>query len=317
LVYDIVTEYRDADENILALKVHTSDMYLWIVSIYGPNINDNTFFDNLQELLGQVRDDPIVLGGDWNATVCTLNNGDNFDTLNMASPPSNYRSLKINNLLTEGKLTDPFRALWPDKRDFSYVPRTGRNNRSRLDFFLISDTLLHHLSECYISESLNSSLFDHKSIHLVLGSCNPAPSNAIYNSTINHSMFNYITLTSVTDTYLNHADPGTPNLNEHFTTLGRALYLIRCINNVDQEAAGAVLNEEQTRRRDQLCTELDATISRLPGIDVLTDFALTPDPDIFFEVLCMNLKNNLCSFQGWLKKWSSVISILLSVICVN
>jgi hypothetical protein len=115
-------------------------------------------------------------------------------------------------------------------------------------------------------------------------------------------MFNYIAITSVTDTYLNHVDPGTPNLNVHFTTLGRALYLIRCINNVDQEVVGAAMNEEQTRRRDQLCTELDATVSRLPGIDVLTDLVLIPDPDTFFEVLCMNLKNNLCSFQGWLKK---------------
>jgi hypothetical protein len=67
---------------------------LWIVSIYGPNINENLFFDNLQVFLGNVQEDPAVFGGDWNATVCTLNNRDNLDTLNMVAPPSNFRSLK-------------------------------------------------------------------------------------------------------------------------------------------------------------------------------------------------------------------------------
>jgi exonuclease III len=226
LIYSVTAEYRDASENILGLKILTNDYSIWLISIYGPNHNDDTFFDNLQDLLRTVGDTPAVFGGDWNATVCTLNNADNIDILHMQSPPSLFRSQKIQVLQTEGKLTDPFRALWPEKRDFSYVPRNGRQNRSRLDFFLISDCILHHVSECGISESLNCSLFDHKSINLTLGSCSPSLSNAIFSSTINHSTFPYIVTTSITDTYLNHAVPETENLERFSLSLGNCLRLI-------------------------------------------------------------------------------------------
>jgi exonuclease III len=131
LIYDITAEYRDINENILGLKILINDFSIWVVSIYGPNQNENIFFDNIQELLRTVGETPVVFGGDWNATVCTLNNADNIDTLNMQSPPSVFRSEKIQNIMTDGKLTDPFRALWPENRDYSYVPRNGRNIRSR------------------------------------------------------------------------------------------------------------------------------------------------------------------------------------------
>jgi hypothetical protein len=134
---------------------------------------------------------------------------------------------------------------------------------------------------------LNSNLFDHKAIHLTLVASNPVPSNVIYNSTINHSMFNYVVITSITDTYINHAAPGTPNLNEHSQVLGRAMYLIGCINNLEQEAATAAMNEEQTRRRELLQAELDGAISTLPGIDNLVEFALDAEPDVFFLRYCV------------------------------
>jgi exonuclease III len=63
-------------------------------------------------------------------------------------------------------LTDPFRALNYNKRGFTFVPRTGARNRSRLDFFLISDDLLRLINKCTIADSLDSNIFDHKHIKL-------------------------------------------------------------------------------------------------------------------------------------------------------
>jgi hypothetical protein len=138
----VVSSFSDQDENILGLKLDYDGYLFWAVSNYGPNNNDNVFYDNLTHHLnvagigtGTGTEVPLIIGGDWNATICTLNSPDNIDILNIPSPPSNFRSLRIDKISTRCQLTDPFRALWPDKRDFSYIPRSGRNNRSRLDFF--------------------------------------------------------------------------------------------------------------------------------------------------------------------------------------
>jgi hypothetical protein len=115
-------------------------------------------------------------------------------------------------------------------------------------------------------------------------------------------MFNYIVITSITDTYLNHAAPGTAGINNYSLTLGNCLRLIRCINDLDRELATAIANAGLNERRDRLCLDLDEAMSNLPSLDILTNFVLVAEPDTFFEILCMNLKNDLTSFQGWLKK---------------
>jgi exonuclease III len=112
---NVLDSYSDQDENILGLKLEYNEFVFWAISIYGPNSNENNFYDNLRRLVsgagtGNV---PCIIGGDWNATVCTLNSADNIDILNMHSPPSTYRSLRIDEISQAEKLTDPFRASWP------------------------------------------------------------------------------------------------------------------------------------------------------------------------------------------------------------
>ena len=68
------------------------------------------------------------------------------------------------------KLCDPFRTLYPSKRAFSYSPvGTIRQNRSRLDFFVVSQSLIQNIVDCSISPGLSTKLFDHKSVLLSLG----------------------------------------------------------------------------------------------------------------------------------------------------
>ena len=64
----------------------------------------------------------------------------------MASPRSLIRSRALADISNLYNLSDPFRALHPDGLDFSYRPRNGLPNRSRIGFFLISDSLLEHVS---------------------------------------------------------------------------------------------------------------------------------------------------------------------------
>jgi hypothetical protein len=91
------------------------------------------------------------------------------------------------------------------KKDFTYIPRDGGRNRSRLDFFLISDTLLGICNNCYISPSLNIALFDHKSVMLSFLSKKRLSNHFINPSIFNHPRFNAVVATSAAETYLLHA----------------------------------------------------------------------------------------------------------------
>jgi hypothetical protein len=299
--YSILDTYRDDQENILGIKCTISGCELWLISIYGPNTNDRSFFTSLGGLIDRCGGIPVIVGGDWNTTVSTLDSPDNIDIYGMPRPPSIIRSQLLNHISVRYLLTDPFRALHPEKRDYSYVPRTGRHNRSRLDFFLISDSLLNFVNMAHISPSLTCSLFDHKPVFLNLGAPNILPDRKIFNSTLKNPLCDYVLLSSITDTYLNHSEPDTPNLLDYKNSLGRVFHSIREINRLDWRMK---LEGEQhlAAERDLLALQLARGAETLPGIETLNDFNLTTTPDIFFEILCGNLKNELLGFQGYLNK---------------
>jgi hypothetical protein len=246
-----------------------------------------------------------VAGGDWNATVSTVNSQDNIDIIGMASPPSIFRSSSISNLCTLHKLLDSYRAMWPEGRDFTYIPKTGRNNRSRIDFIIISDSLLEYCTKASISPSLNSTLFDHKSVHVSIGINEGGVNNTIFNSTLQHPCFMDVVTTSIVESFVNHAALNTPNIDRIRANIGNAISLTRNLNNLSLEISLEGANPERLTRMEQLGAGLADAIRTLLNTEVLNSFTLVPDPDTFFEVLCMNLNNDLGSFQGWLKKSES------------
>jgi exonuclease III len=122
-----------------------------IGSAYGPNRDEVEFFDNLKlDILNlRMNSNPIVLGGDWNATWDSNPTPVNIDVINMANIPSRRRFFN------------------PEKREFTFIPNILNNlNRSRLDFFLISENIVNDCKSSTIPHSLSSKLLDHKPITL-------------------------------------------------------------------------------------------------------------------------------------------------------
>jgi exonuclease III len=300
LTYSIDETFKDVQENILGIRIKIMDCELWLISIYGPNNNDREFFTTLGRLIDRCSPVPVIIGGDWNTTISTLDSPDNIDTYGMQRPPSAIRSNLLLNICTENLLTDPFRALHPDLRDFTYIPRSGRANRSRLDFFLVSDNLLQFVTKCYIDNSLPCNLFDHKPIFLDCGAPNFNPSKNIFKSTISHPLFDTVVLANVLDTYTNHAVPDTPNLNMIKNNLGILLQSIRNLNDLDWRIE--IQNGGNMGNREEIIQQISHQVSLLPDLEMVDNFTLTTDPDIFFEVLCSNLRNEILGFQGWIKK---------------
>ena len=132
----ILEEVRDMQENVLCMRVELSGREIILGSVYGPNINDLSFYDFLHNLLLRWAGIPLILGGDWNATYSQLPADINPDILFMRALPSAIRTGRIIQLCEERSLTDPYRDLHPEDRDFTYIPSgVLRNNRSRIDFF--------------------------------------------------------------------------------------------------------------------------------------------------------------------------------------
>jgi len=85
----------------------------------------------------------------------------------MQALPNITNSKKIKEMCLELGLTDPYRALYPNKLEFSFAPwGNTRTNRSRLDYFVISNNIIPLVNECCIKPSVQSRLFDHKAVTL-------------------------------------------------------------------------------------------------------------------------------------------------------
>ncbi len=163
--FSVISQYGSDDCNLLLLKCIYKNKPLAIAAIYGPNLDtDIAFYNTLSAALGDVNS-PVILAGDWNATLDTSEVGTNLDVVNMRNIPSIRRSERILQLCQDFSLLDPFRVLNPEKTEYTFIP-SGINdrNRSRLDFFLISHTLLTNGTKCKVPHGLISTFFDHKNV---------------------------------------------------------------------------------------------------------------------------------------------------------
>ena len=232
--------YKDIEENILGLNITLNSVTMNIVSIYGPNTDNtcNDFFDNLNRFLQLYPDCINIVGGDWNATFSTDNSVNNLDIFRMGGPPSNYRSMRIAEICETHSLTDPFRALHPTLREFTFRPRTGRANRSRLDFFLVSDTLCNIINSCSVSPSLSTELFDHKFIKLCINKPEYKQKSSLDNSTMVHTRSKFIIQCATIDCFLQHAIPGPGiNIPRGLYEIGQFSNILRCINDIEMQMA--------------------------------------------------------------------------------
>jgi exonuclease III len=147
---------RDTEGNFILLDVeHFSKRYT-IGSVYGCNTNEGiNMYDNLQTAILGLKNESIVLGGDWNASFACSPVNENIDVLNMANIPSFRRSNRISELCLALNLTDPYRILYPNTREYTFIPSGDRqHNRSRLDFFIISCDLSEQVKNVIIPHSL-------------------------------------------------------------------------------------------------------------------------------------------------------------------
>jgi exonuclease III len=307
ICYSILDTKKSADENILLLRANIRDTEVALVSIYGPNNNDPLFFDTLAEFLAPYEGANIIMGGDWNCTYSADPIHSNIDCINMARVPNASHSTKLLDLCSRFNLFDPFRFLFPEKRDFTFVPRSIlHTNKSRIDFFTVSEPIIEAINECSIAPALQNKLFDHKAINLTINRVKTlCPRISISNTELDDDLLEFLILATVAETYLIH---GTGNLFVEGRSRDALLNICGTIKNLIRECGppvhlciGSDDTENKKIMRDRFLVRLQVLSYSVP-LQAIENINLNCDALIFMETLLLNVKNEVTSHQSFMRK---------------
>ncbi len=319
LPFKITYTYKDNGNNLLGLILESENAIFSVCSIYGPNDNNKSLYTLLANQLRDLGDIPVVIGGYWNATYSQSPSNLNLDTLNMVSPPSLIRSGWIADLCSTFHLLDPYRAFHPTKRDYSYFPHGAKKNRSRIDFFLISESLLSMCRSCNISPWLSTALFDHKSVTIDFTEEKVKPKLFINRSIVSNPRTEDVILAAFADTYLAHADP-TQDVGDGYVhhldpvhplqqqkgIVGDLLRLIREFNDLSEQEILEPHNNLTPLLKASVATEITMKKAQIWDLDRFSDLSLTCTDEFFFEALASNIKGSVISFQTFTKRLANL-----------
>ncbi len=302
LANSVAEEYRDESCNILLLKLKVGTTNVTVGSIYGPNNDDINFYNQLRVTVQPFNSDYVVIGGDWNATVDGRNNRNNLDILNTASVPSVRRSGWLNELMTNCNLMDPYRYFFPDTPEFTYVPfAVNANNRSRLDFFFISEGLIEQCVNCRIPHNLSCFLFDHKPVFLYFKRNNPYKREVVNDVILKDVDIDQVVSITAVECYINHLTPSDVisdlRINELKNIIGQVIVLQHEIADCHLSDATHGTDPANIARTNELIRALNNTMNLLPTLDDLQVMELSCSSDVFLEILIMAIKSSSLAHQ--------------------
>jgi len=271
------------------------------------------FFDSLKNDIKDLGNEIILIGGDWNATWDMRDPEENLDVLNMVGIPSLRRSRKIHEIATELKLTETYRIFIPNHREYTYIPSAAGNaNRSRLDFFLISEKISHLLTSSIIPPALNSTVFDHKKITISFKRKNGARVQIIRDTLLNDPDLDAYVLLSVTDCYMNHTQTGVDFSDADKELIQRQVgYGLSALKQKRDLKLERLIRGAELADTDVLDGVINFSVSVVPTIEFLNNLTLTSSPDNFFEALVSVVRGEVLGFQSsYFKQKKARINLL-------
>lgn len=157
-LHDVV---RDVDGHYIIMDIEFLNKRFTLVNVYAPSSGDDPqFFHNISNLIENIGNENIIIGGDFNCVLCTEK-----DTCNHTSVVNRPRARRaIKDLMLRHDLTDIWRDINPDKRAYTWR-KFNSVKQGRLDYFLIS----HDLVSCVDGSSFGVSYrSDHTPVILAL-----------------------------------------------------------------------------------------------------------------------------------------------------
>jgi hypothetical protein len=227
---------------------------------------------------------------------------DNPDILNMQDVPSAIHSRKIRDLCNRFNMADPFRILYPEKVDFSYTPWGNlRDNRSRIDFFLILKSISEIINDCYIKPSVQSKLFDHKAITVSFLKKVPISSRPnISNCVLRDPDIEVIVKLACYECYAQHLIDAAIKIRA-LNLIGRGFNLMRRAGPDPTHIEYVYAELMDVDVRSLLMVELRDTLLQLDEIN-LQELEVNIEADIFMDYLMNNIRNEVISYQSFISK---------------
>ena len=157
--FKILNCLRDTNGRYIFLDLELENNRIHLINIYAPSTGDHPdFFEKIYESLENMRNDKVIIAGDWN---CILD--EQIDCKNYLS--TNHKPLsreKIKSIIRNFELNDIWRSLNKDKQEFTW--RKFRTlKQARLDYFLVSESLIPIVNNSKIEAKYRS---DHSIISL-------------------------------------------------------------------------------------------------------------------------------------------------------
>jgi exonuclease III len=113
--------YRDLDGRLLIIELKLNDNIYYLINVYAPSLNNETekinFLLKLKNILTPLRNNNLILGGDWNIVLEPEmdKKGFNVETIKYAKA----REI-IKFLLEEFELIDCWRLHHPNKKQYTW-----------------------------------------------------------------------------------------------------------------------------------------------------------------------------------------------------
>ena len=154
----ILDKFCDNEGNLLAILINYEDRRILLECIYGPNTDSPTFYsDKAFKKILEWQPDYSIFAGDFNIALDPSKDTKNYVNINNPHARDALKEqIELNSLI------DIWRELHPDESTFTWH-KFNENKQSRLDYFLVSASLLPFVVKADILAGFCS---DHSAITL-------------------------------------------------------------------------------------------------------------------------------------------------------
>lgn len=157
--FRVLKQITDKEGRWVILDAMLESQRITIANIYGPNAISPNFFNELCNVIRDIGNDNIILGGDFNQVRdWVLDKSSQLNRVNSTSMTA------IDRMMEELGLIDIWRLLHPSERDYTFFSHPHAAY-SRIDYFLISKALVDQVQGATIG---NIAMTDHAPVDLVL-----------------------------------------------------------------------------------------------------------------------------------------------------
>ena len=144
--YKIINVHCDDEGNLINLDIKVSDMKVKLLNIYAPNQDRPTFFEKINDIIHTSEQDYTIICGDFNLILDPIKDCQNYANVN--NPQARKKTIL---LIAENNLIDSFRYFHENQLRYTWRKKNSRPlKQARLDYIIISDTLLDLVENCDI-----------------------------------------------------------------------------------------------------------------------------------------------------------------------